>query len=87
MQITVKKATESEKLAMATQPTWECGSSDSIWYCDTETEWLIVNGEATLEYDGTSVNVGVGDFVTFPKGLSYNFKATNPFKHHYVSLH
>jgi len=84
MNITVKKATEAEKSEMQSKPVWECGVSEFDWHYSEEETCLIVEGEVTVSYDGGSVSIGVGDYVTFPKGLSCVWKVTKPVKKHYI---
>jgi len=84
MKITVKKATETEKVEMSTKPIWECGVSEFDWYYDSEETCLLLEGEVTVSYDGGSVSFGAGDYVIFPKGLSCVWKVTKPVKKHYI---
>jgi len=84
MDIRVIKATEAEKLEMSTKPTWGCDVSEFDWHYDSEETCLLIEGEVTVLYEGKSVTFGVGDLVTFPKGLSCVWKVTAPVKKHYV---
>ena len=84
MKITVKKATETEKVEMNTKPVWECGVSEFDWYYDSEETCLLLEGEVTVSYDGGSVSFGAGDYVVFPKGLSCIWKVSKPVKKHYI---
>ena len=83
MDITVKKATDAEKLDMSTKPTWGCDVSEFDWYYDSEETCLLTEGEVTVLYDGKSVNFGAGDLVVFPKGLSCVWRVTKAVKKHY----
>ena len=84
MKITVKKATETEKVEMSTKPIWECGVSEFDWYYDSEETCLLLEGEVTVSYDGGSVSFGAGDYVVFPKGLSCVWKVSKSVKKHYI---
>ena len=84
MNITVKKATETEKAEMGTKPVWECGVSEFDWHYDSEETCLLTDGEVTVSYDGGSVSFGAGDCVVFPKGLSCVWKVTKPVRKHYL---
>ena len=84
MSVIVRKPTEAEKTAMGTKPVWTCEVSEFDWYYDSEETCLLVEGEVTVTYEGGSVNFGVGDYVTFPQGLSCVWKVTKPVKKHYV---
>jgi uncharacterized cupin superfamily protein len=83
MNITIRKATEADKTAMQSKPTWECGISEFDWFYDSEETCLLIEGEVTVSYDGGSVSFSAGDYVVFPKGLSCVWKVTKPVKKHY----
>ena len=84
MEIIIRKPAETEKDEMKKKPVWECGVSEFDWYYDSQETCLIIEGEATVEYDGESVSFGEGDYVVFPKGLSCAWKVTKPVKKYYV---
>ena len=84
MEVTVKKATDSEKADMLTKPTWGCEVSEFDWHYDSEETCLLVEGEVELRYEGKSVKFGIGDLVTFPQGLSCVWCVTKPVKKHYI---
>ena len=83
MQITVRKPTEAEIEEYYRKPTWGCGVSEFDWYYDDRETCILTEGEVTVEYNGTSVTLGAGDFVTFPQGLSCVWKVTKPVQKHY----
>ena len=78
MNIIVKKPTEKETADFQNCPVWECRPSVFNWYYDNCETSLVIEGEATVEYDGGSVSFGAGDLVIFPKGLTciWNVKQT-----------
>ena len=84
MEIIVKKPTEAEKAEMQTKPVWGCEVSEFDWYYNSEETCLLIEGEVEVKYAGKSVSFGLGDMVTFPKGLSCVWKVTKPVKKHYV---
>ena len=83
MQITVRKPTEAEITAFRKKPTWGCGVSEFNWHYDDREQCILTEGEVTVEYNGTNVSFGAGDYVVFPKGLSCVWKVTKPVQKHY----
>ena len=84
MNITVRKPTEAEKIEMSTKSVWGCEVSEFDWFYDSEEECLLIEGEVTVTYEGTSVSFGAGDYVVFPKGLSCVWKVSKPVKKYYI---
>ncbi|MDR2578928.1 MAG: cupin domain-containing protein [Chitinispirillales bacterium] len=84
MDVTVRKPTEAEKSGMASKPAWGCGVSEFDWHYDSEETCLIIEGEVIVSYDGGSVSITAGDYVTFPKGLSCVWKVLKPIRKHYI---
>jgi len=84
MDIKVKKATDAEKAEMSIKPTWGCDISEFDWHYDSEETCLLTQGEVEVLYEGNSTSFGVGDLVTFPKGLSCVWKVKKPVKKHYI---
>ena len=83
MQIKVRKPTKEELAAFIKKPTWGCGVSEFDWHYDDREQCILTEGEVTVEYNGTSVNFGAGDYVVFPAGLSCVWKVTKPVQKHY----
>ena len=83
MQIIVRKPTEEEITAFSKMPTWGCEVSEFDWYYDDREQCILTDGEVVVEYNGTSVSFGAGDFVEFPQGLSCVWKVTKPVRKHY----
>jgi len=83
MEIIVRKPTEEEKAAFSKKPTWGCEVSEFDWYYDDRERCILTEGEVTVDYNGTSVSFGAGDFVEFPAGLSCVWKVTKPVRKHY----
>ena len=84
MKIIVKKPTEAEKQAMLKQPVWSCEASEFDWFYESEETCLITEGEGIVEYNGGSVNIGEGDYVVFPEGLSCIWKVKKAVRKHYI---
>ena len=84
MEIIVKKPTDTEKAKLMLQPTWECDISEFDWYYSDEETCLLITGEVTVTHSGGSASFGIGDMVTFPRGLSCVWKVTQPVKKHYI---
>ena len=84
MNITVKKASDSEKKDMESKPIWTCDVSEFDWYYDSEETCLLLEGEVVVEYEGGSASFGAGDYVVLPKGLSCVWKVSEPVKKHYM---
>ena len=86
MRIEIRKLndTEVKKRGIEKWPIWEKEVSKFDWYYDQTEEGLILEGKVTVEAkDGTKVQFGKGDFVTFPKGLSCTWDIKEPVKKHY----
>ncbi len=65
-------------------PIWEKEVSRFDWYYDTTEECYLLDGRVVVETrDGTRVEFGKGDFVTFPKGLSCTWDIREQVRKHY----
>ena len=84
MVITVRKPTGKEIEDFEKCPIWECKPSVFNWYYENSETSLIIEGEATVEYEGTSVSFTSGDLVIFPKGLSCIWSVKKTIKKHYM---
>lgn len=49
------------------------------WYDQTENEWVtVLQGEGVIEYiDGTTLTLGVGDYVDIPAHVKHRVKSTS----------
>ena len=86
MEIKIKKpdSKELEKRGVSSWPIWEKEISRFDWYYDCIEECYLLEGKVIVETeDGTSVEFGKGDFVTFPKGLSCIWDIKEPVRKHY----
>lgn len=65
-------------------PIWEKEVSQFDWHYDDTEECYLLDGMVVVETDdGTKVEFGKGDFVTFPKGLSCTWDIKAPVRKHY----
>ena len=91
MQIAIKKpaAEELEELGVKNWPIWEKEKSRFNWhYAEKETCYFL-EGEVEIETEtGGKINIGKGDLVTFPKGLSctWNIKKDDIDSYYDISL-
>jgi uncharacterized cupin superfamily protein len=86
MDIKVEKLSNDEltKRGVFTWPIWEKEASRFDWHYDETERCYLLEGRVTVETkDGKSVNFGIGDFVTFPKGLSCVWDIKKAVKKHY----
>lgn len=83
MKAIVRKPTEEEIIEMKECPTWSCEASVFDWYFDDDETCLILEGEATVKYEGGEVSFGKGDLVIFPKGMQSTWDVSKPIKKHY----
>jgi uncharacterized cupin superfamily protein len=86
MKIKIKKPKreDMEKEGVMSWPIWEKEVSRFDWYYDETEECYLLEGKVVVETeDGEKVEFGMGDFVTFPKGLSCVWNIKEPVKKHY----
>jgi len=64
--------------------TWEKEVSEFPWTYDAEEVCYLLDGEVEVTPDGgRPVQIKTGDFVTFPAGMSCNWKISSPIKKHF----
>ena len=86
MEIKVDKLNHDElkKMGVFGWPVWEKEVSKFDWHYNDTEECYLLEGQVTVKtQSGDSVDLGVGDFVNFPKGLSCTWDITKPVKKHY----
>ena len=86
MGIEIKKlgSDEVKKMGIDSWPIWEKEKSRFDWHYDQVEECFLLEGRVIVESkDGTKVEFGKGDFVSFPKGLSCTWDIREPVKKHY----
>ena len=74
---------EIERRGIKQWPIWEKEVSRFDWEYSGDEECLILEGEIIVETDKESYSIGVGDFVTFKKGLKCTWDVSKPVKKHY----
>jgi len=63
---------------------WEKEVSEFPWTYDSEEICYLLEGEVEVTPDGGEpVKIKAGDFVTFPAGMSCNWKISSPIKKHF----
>ncbi|MFQ5952235.1 MAG: cupin domain-containing protein [Candidatus Omnitrophota bacterium] len=84
--ITIEKPDSGklEKLGVNSWPIWEKEVSRFDWSYDEQETCYILEGNARVEpEEGEPVEFGVGDLVTFPKGMNCVWEIRNPIRKHY----
>jgi uncharacterized protein len=72
------------KMGVFSWPIWEKEESEFPYFYDSEETCLILEGRVTVTPDGgQSVEIGPGDLVVFPTGLSCTWKITKKIRKHY----
>ena len=70
-------------LGVSDWPIWTKEPSTFDWHYDEEETCFFLEGEVTVKTPDGSVNIGKGDLVTFPKGLSCTWQIHKAVKKHY----
>jgi len=85
MKIEVKQLNDSEilQLGIKSWPIWTKEISKFDWHYDSKEMCLFLEGKVIIEANGTTTEIGKGDFVTFPKGLTCVWNVIEPVKKHY----
>jgi uncharacterized protein len=85
MKITVEKPDNAklDKLGVKSWPIWTKEVSVFPWSYDEQEICYILEGQVSVKAGGETVNFGAGDLVTFPEGLSCEWKVIKPVKKHY----
>jgi hypothetical protein len=87
MKITIDKTPDQnqlEKLNIKKWSIWEESISEFPWYYQETEMCYILEGKVIVTPDGgTPVEIEAGDLVTFPRGMSCNWKIVKDIKKHY----
>jgi len=85
MKIKVEKPTQQylDERKVKSWPTWEKEVSRFDWHYDETEECYLLEGKVVIETKDGKVEFGVGDFVTFPAGLSCVWDIKKPVRKHY----
>ena len=74
-----------KELGVTDWPIWTKESSEFLWsYDDTETCYFLEGDVVVTPEGGEPVEMGAGDLVTFPRGMSCTWKIKEDVKKHYV---
>ena len=75
---------ELEKMGVFDWPIWTKEVSEFPWTYDMEETCYFLEGRVIVTPDGGEpVEVGAGDLVTFPRGMSCTWKVIEPVRKHY----
>jgi len=84
MAIEIRKPTAQEEAQMASCPIWEKEPSEFPWHYDEQETCLILEGSVEVTTaDGEEAEIGQGDYVVFPQGLSCTWKVKQAVRKHY----
>ena len=84
MKIVVAKPTDAQVAEMRQCPIWEKEAGVFDWtYEEAETCYVIEGAARVRMPDGGEVAFGVGDLVTFPRGLTCIWEITRGLRKHY----
>ena len=85
--IKIEKKPDENRLNELNVPTWPIWTkevSEFPWSYDEEETCYFLEGDVEVTTgDGDTVEVGEGDLVTFPKGMSCTWKIRKGVKKHY----
>jgi putative ABC transport system ATP-binding protein len=86
-EIEIEKNPDEERLnelGVREWPTWSKDVSEFPWSYEEAETCYVLEGQVQVKPDGGApVEIGAGDLVTFPKGLSCTWKVTSPIRKHY----
>ena len=86
-EITLESGPTEEKLdelGVRQWPIWTCEPSEFPWSYDERESCYVLEGEVVVTpQGGEPVMIGIGDFVTFPKGMSCTWRVRKDVKKHY----
>ncbi|MBL6975665.1 MAG: cupin domain-containing protein [Deltaproteobacteria bacterium] len=75
---------ELDRIGVPTWPIWTKEESEFPWTYDSEETCYFLEGDVVVTTDdGETVEVGKGDLVTFPRGLSCTWKVRGAVRKHY----
>jgi uncharacterized cupin superfamily protein len=84
MEIKVEKPTKEMIAKAKTWPIWEKEPSTFPYSYDSQEQFLVISGKATVTpQGGKAVSFAAGDFVTMPKGLRCSWTIKEKIVKHY----
>ena len=73
------------ELGVRDWPIWTKEASEFPWHYDEQERCYFLEGDVVVTPDGGEpVAMGVGDFVTFPEGMSCTWKIRKDVRKHYM---
>lgn len=78
MRVLCRKATEAEKAYMKRFDYWESPVTEFDYRYDHDETFLLIEGQAVIEYEEGSVSFGAGDILYCPEGLECRWKVLLP---------
>jgi uncharacterized cupin superfamily protein len=88
VEIVIEHNPSKERLAalgVADWPIWEKEASEFPWhYAEQETFYLLEGAVTVTPEDGETVEIGAGDLVVFPEGMSCTWRITKDLRKHYT---
>lgn len=73
-----------EQLGVESWPVWGCEGSEFSWSYDQREVCYLLEGEVVVTpEDGAPVELGSGDLVIFPAGMSCRWDVQQPVRKHY----
>ena len=83
--VQIEKPTQEELKALGVQswPIWSKEPSRFDWHYDDKETCYFLEGEVMIETSHETVNIGKGDLVIFPKGLSCTWHVKKVVRKHY----
>jgi uncharacterized cupin superfamily protein len=85
--VTIKKPDEAElmRLGVDDWPIWEKEVSTFDWFYSEPETFYVLEGDVKVDMDdGSSVEFGPGDLVTFAKGVGCKWDVRKPIRKHYT---
>ena len=85
MKIKVEKPTREklEELGVFSWPTWAAEPSSFPWTYDSTEVCYFLEGKVVVKTDDGEIEIGKGDLVTFPQGLSCEWNVIERVHKHY----
>lgn len=85
MKIKIEKLTDEEiqNRGIRNWSVWTKEVSSFDWFYDSQEMCLFLEGKVKVKTDFEEVEIGIGDFVTFPQGLKCVWNVIEPVRKHY----
>ncbi len=73
-----------EELGVENWPIWTKEPSSFDWHYDQQETCYFLEGDVVVETEDGKIEMGEGDLVTFPEGLSCKWHVKEPVRKHYT---